>query len=114
MKSVTTAAALLAASLLLAACAKKEEPAAAPEAAPPPAAEPAPAPEATPPPADETTPPADNSADAEQSGGDKVKPRNLIPVRVRCRRSAGSGHVQAGASPFRAARLLTDRAASPA
>ena len=82
MKSVNTALALVAASLLLAGCGKKEEEAAAPEAAAPVAAEPAPAPEATPAPAEESTPapadttadPSDNSDDAEQSGGDKVKP----------------------------------------
>jgi hypothetical protein len=82
MKTVNTAIALVAASLLLSACGKKEEVAApAADAAPPPAAEPAPAPEAAPAPADETAPPADgeappadNAEDAEQSGGDKVRP----------------------------------------
>lgn len=67
MKPVMTAAALLAASIVLAACAKKEEAAAEPEATPP-------AMEVTPAPVDEAVPPDENSEDAEQSGGDKVKP----------------------------------------
>ena len=72
MKTVHTAVALLAATLLLGACGKKEEAAPAADTTPAPVAEPAPMPE--PAPADETVPPADNSEDAEQSGGDKVKP----------------------------------------
>jgi len=72
MKILNTAAALLAATLLLTACGKKEEAAPAAEVAPPPAAEQLPAPE--PVPVDPAAPPVDNSEDAEQSGGDKVKP----------------------------------------
>ncbi len=72
MKTLNTAVALLAATLLLTACGKKEEAAPAADVATPPAAEPAPAPE--PVPVDPAAVPADNSEDAEQSGGDKVKP----------------------------------------
>ncbi len=75
MRNMTTALAAALAILALAACAKKVEPPATPpmeQAAP---VEVAPV---APPPADTApteTPPADaNSEDAEQSGGDKVKP----------------------------------------
>ena len=68
MRNMTTALAAALAMLALAACAKKEEPPAAPPASRRPA-EVAPAAPPT------ETPPADaNSEDAEQSGGDKVKP----------------------------------------
>jgi hypothetical protein len=82
MRNMTTAFAAALAMLALASCAKKEEAPAAPaaeQAAPMEAAPAAPPPaEAAPtetPPAD-AAPPADdaNSEDAEQSGGDKVKP----------------------------------------
>jgi PBP1b-binding outer membrane lipoprotein LpoB len=72
MKTIHTAVAVLAATLLLGACSNKEEADPAADAAPAPAADPAPMPE--PAPADETVPPPDNSEDAEQSGGDKVRP----------------------------------------
>lgn len=65
MRNVTMALATALAMLALGACAKKEE------APPAPAADAAPAADTAP----TQTPPADdNSEDAEQSGGDKVKP----------------------------------------
>lgn len=72
MKTIHMAVAMLAATLLLGGCGKKEEADPAADAVPAPAADPAPAPE--PAPADEPVPPPDNSEDAEQSGGDKVRP----------------------------------------
>ena len=68
MKTIHMAVAMLAATLLLGGCGKKEEADPAADAVPAPAADPAPAP------ADEPVPPPDNSEDAEQSGGDKVRP----------------------------------------
>jgi hypothetical protein len=65
MRNVRTALAAVLAMLALGACAKKEEAPAAPTADAAPTAAAAPT----------ETPPADeNSEDAEQSGGDKVKP----------------------------------------
>jgi len=71
MRNVTTALAAALVMLALGACAKKDEAPAAPAANSEPAANSAPAADAAP---TETPPADDNSEDAEQSGGDKVKP----------------------------------------